>query len=399
MNACATILAELDSRSYRRSLIQDANKITEQILQPMSLPWTHKVNPVARNIPCDIDEMIDVVTADDGSHTPYDNGNFGFGQFETGRPRSGTSLVRLANSSENFRSAARRSNDPGIIEYSMITLPSSYPSYHPEPLPPLKLQLYEDSNDFNDDNSQVEGSTILRCFEATQKMKRRKIDQARSNVSSYQISVKINSSSSRSSIFTLSPNEEDLQKNGTTITLEAILPLEVENGRRLSKTRAKEISDQLGSYDIHDGLSSLQQGKNSNRPLVGRTRLMWTSKGLTDEPQQFMYSSLLTGQKLGAGAERRPRSIRVRITVGGEIWHYRDDDCCLDPGEVISPSSADDRPEEEDLICNERYHNDENPQEMIAIKKSKRISRPSSRLKDAHFESMKPQRNDNSIVV
>ena len=71
-------MAELDARSYQQSLVHDASNIAERILQPMSLPWTHKVAPVARNIPCDIDEMIDVFTADHGFHAPFDNGSFDF---------------------------------------------------------------------------------------------------------------------------------------------------------------------------------------------------------------------------------------------------------------------------------------------------------------------------------
>lgn len=483
----------------------------------MSLPWTHKVIPVARNIPCDIDEMIDVVTADDGFHTPFDNGNFGFGQYETGRLRSGDSVIRLANSSDNFRAASRRSTDPGIIEFSSVLLPSTLPSYHPEGLSMVRSPLPVGSDEHHDDDRLIEGATILRCFEAMQGLKRRKIEQARSCVTSFEISVKINSSSSRSSIFTSSSNKQTLDKDGIPIVLEATLPLEVENGRRIGKTRAKIASEILGSYNIQHGQPQFQAGKNSSRPPVGRTRLIWTSKQISDQPQRVSFTSLVTGQKLESGAEKRPRNIRVRIKVDGDIWHDRKTtghgnrdagfdvqaslqcdqliknlldgrndrtnfsyfippliecipdsagsihvvctspgtilqssispilklaaeksnpcctvcwrstagglevkecskcgllahaECCLDPGESRVLSAADDQFRKERWTCSVCCHYNKNDsgicgaknllQTMTTIKKSKRRSRPPSKLKDPHFESMKPQKIDHSTVV
>jgi hypothetical protein len=478
----------------------------------MSLPWTHKVIPVARNIPCDIDEMIDVVTADDGFHTPFDNGNFGFGQYEIGRLRSGDSVIRLANSSDNFRAASRRSTDPGIVEFSSVLLPSTLPSYHHEGLLMGRSPLPVGSDEHHNDDRSIEGATMLQCFEAMQGLKRRKIEQARSCVSSFQISVKINSSSSRSSIFTNLSNKRKLEKDGTPIVLEATLPPEVENGRRIGKTRAKAASEILGSYDIQHGQPPVQS--NWTRIPVGRTRLVWTSKQISDQPQRVSYTSLVTGQKLESGAEKRPRNVRVRIKVDGDVcratghgnsdagfdvqaslqsdqliknlldgrsdrknfsyfippliecipdsagsihvvctspgtilqpsispvlklaneksnpcctvcWRSTEGgsevkecstcgllahtECCLDPGEFRVLSTADDQFRKEEWTCSVCCHYKKNDagirgetdlsQTMTTIKKSNRKSRPSSKLKDAQFESMKPQKIDHSTVV
>ena len=316
INACATILAELDVRSYQQSLVRDASHIAERILQPMSLPWTHKVAPVARNIPCDIDEMIDVFTADDGFHAPFENGSFGFGQFETGRRKNGDSLIRLANSSENVRSASRRSNDPGCIEFSTVALPSMLPPYHSESISAVRMPLPIGVDERQHDVPLAKGSTILRCFESTQRLKRRKTEEARNCVKSYKVSIKVNSTSSRSTIIQSPMEAKNASDDHMPIVLEATLPIEVENGRKTSKTRAKIESENLGSYDIRHGLPPLQVGKGSKTP-VGRTRLVWTSKELSDH--RLSYKSLITGQQLDDGAVKRPRDIRVVIKVGGDI--------------------------------------------------------------------------------
>ena len=286
----------------------------------MSLPWTHKVDPVARNIPCDIDEMIDVVTADDGFHAPFDNGNFGFGKFETGGRRSGDSVIRLANSTEHFRSASRRSSDPGVIDFSTVALPSSLPSYNAEILstvrPPLPISIDEHPGEDRFNKS----GTMLRCFEAMQGLKRRKLEQARSCVTSLEISVKVNSSSSRSSIFASSSSKKsEVNSDSSPIVLDAILPIEVENGQRVSKTRAKIEAERLGSYDVRDGQAPLPPGKYSGRIPAGRTRLVWTRKGFLD--QRDAYTSLITGQRLENGAVKRPRNVQVCIRVDGDICY------------------------------------------------------------------------------
>lgn len=321
IDACATIMAELDSRSYHRSLVQDANNVVQKLLQPMALPWTHKVVPVARNIPCDIDEMIDVLTADDGGHTPFSNGNFGFGQFETGRLRSGESTIRLANSSENFCVTTRRSTDPGIMQFCTATLPSTLPPYNSEDLRVIRSPPLAGMKAFQADDSFIRGETTLRCFEAIQALKKQRTTRARRFITSYEVSVKVNSSSSRSSLLKgpFDGNEPD-NETLPPYVLEALLPLEIERGRRMAKGKAKLTAEELGTYDIRYGVSDAETDKNSKRIPVGRTRLVWTSKTPSEQPQRSPFMSLVTLKQLENGTYKRPRNILLRIKVDGEVF-------------------------------------------------------------------------------
>jgi hypothetical protein len=309
------MLAALDTRSYHRSMVRDANRVVERILEPLSLPWTHKILPVARNLPCDIDELIDLMTLDDGLYAPFENGNFGFGRFDTGQFRTCESSIILANSSNTFRAATRRSNDPGIIEFTTISLP------------PLPFESFWFDEPFRapctNTNMFPELETELRCFELMQANKKRKVEQARSCIRTTKISVRINSSSSRSSIL----KETLATKHGDSLPshlLEATLPQEVQLGRRSGHSHAKSMADKLGSYDIRHGLGlTHQSGKNSNRIAVGRTRKMWTEKITSDQPQRVFFTSLLTGERLEGGSQKRPRDVRICINIDGKVFNGR----------------------------------------------------------------------------
>jgi hypothetical protein len=322
LNGCANVLATLDSRSYHRALIRDANRIAEHVLLPMSLPWTHKVPPVARNIPCDIDEMIDVIMMDDGSFAPFENGSFGFGQFDTGQQRIGESAVLLSNSSGMLRAAARRSNDPGVIELTTVAIPPPFGDKSIlYPNPPLI------ADPLHNEELPCEEEILLRCFETMQARKRRKVVQTRKNIRNYKISVKVNGSSSRSSIFHdelgMAP---DLNKTLSVGILEATLPLEVEVGRKLKKAKAREIAASIGSYNVREAPATAEEAGKSSRTNVGRTRLMWTQKIFSDHPQRLSYSSLITGERLEPGVQKRPREILVSVIIGGSLYNGRDED-------------------------------------------------------------------------
>jgi hypothetical protein len=286
----------------------------------MSLPWTHKVAPVARNIPCDIDEMIDVITIDDGRFTPFENGSFGFGQFDTGQQRIGESAVLLANSSGMLRAAARRSTDPGVIQFTTVALPLSVPDSSNEFQNLLPIE-----NPFLSEDESGNGESLLRCFETMQARKRRKVVQSRGSIKTYNVSVKINSSSSRSSIFHLNPlNVPDLNEMLSMGYLVATLPLEVEVGRKLKKSVAQEIASMIGSYNVRQvPEESFEPSKKSSRTNVGRTRLMWTKRISSDQHQRVTYLSLITGEKLEPGCQKRPRDVLVRVMVEGKPFNGR----------------------------------------------------------------------------
>eukprot|EP00980_Cylindrotheca_fusiformis_P026445 scaffold16189_cov125-Cylindrotheca_fusiformis.AAC.1 len=306
VDAVASILATLDERCYHRTLLQDANSLNQKILMPMSLPWMHPVVPVARNIPCDIDEMPEILSVDDGSHTPFENGPFGFGNFAMGQMQQSADQNLLVTKSVAMRAAARRSVDPGVIELSTVTL-------HPDEV--LKNTFDEAQTDLSCSMDDAVGELSLCCFEIEQKRKKRKIDKAKMLTRKRFISVKINSTSSKFSI--LPSASLDLAC--------ARLPTEVQEARFLSMSKATKIAQKLGSYDCRHGLGPTNaSGKNANRVTVGRTRRMWTSKSPADKPQRVFFTSLLTGGRLDSGTQKRPRDIRVAIKVNGEYFQPND---------------------------------------------------------------------------
>jgi hypothetical protein len=321
------MLASLDSRSYNRCVLRDANIIMEDVLQPMAFPWQHRVVPVARNIPCDIDEMPEVLTAEDGSHAPFRNGPLGFGRFDVGQLRRGASTARLVNSHDMVCSAARRSDDPGVIEFAAMTFPPNSPEdlcsdfENKEREMDRALSRLPHTNSamqtLEVDDSATRGELSVRCFEQVQSNKRRKVEQSRACKHTQHVSVKVNSSSSRSSLFSSVPiNGSRCDPERGPLLLAATLPSEVQNGRFLSTTRAASIAQKLGTYNCRHGLGPTNpSGKNSNRITVGRTRLVWTEKSPSDQPQRVFFTSLLTGDRIEGGAQKRPREIRVGVKV------------------------------------------------------------------------------------
>jgi hypothetical protein len=302
----------------------------EDILQPMAFPWQHPVAPV-RNTPCDIDEMPEVLTAEDGSHAPFRNGPLGFGRFDVGQLRRGASTAQLINSHHMVCSAARRSDDPGVIEFSAMTSPPICPGDLSSDFENKEREINRALNrlphvnsamqTLQDDGSATRGELSVRCFEQVQRIKRRKVEQSRACKHARHISVKVNSSSSRSSLYSSVPIDgSSCDPKRDPLLLAATLPSEVQNGRFLSTTRAASIAQKLGTYNCRHGLGATNpSGKNINRITVGRTRLVWTEKSPSDQPQRVFFTSLLTGDRIEGGAQKRPREIRVGIKVNGHL--------------------------------------------------------------------------------
>lgn len=322
IDACASLLAMMDERSYQRNLLCSANRFAREILQPLSLPWMHKCNPVTRNMPFDLDDMAEILMADDGSYTPHENGPFGFGRFDVGQLRRGPINTRLATSSDSWCSASRRSDDPGILEVSSVILPLRYHSS----IATSDLQDVESSypSERDTDNKghceevMALGELTLRCHEHSFTNKRRKVESIRSCAKYHLVSVKVNGSSSRSSLF----GEIQMDSNSRYgRLLEATLPAEVQSGRILSTVKAQKIAENLGTYDWRHGLSNASStGKTANRLSCGRTRLIWTEKSPSDQPQKVFFSSLLTGIRIEGANQKRPRDIKLAIRVDGEVF-------------------------------------------------------------------------------
>ena len=345
------MLARIDQRGYKRALMKDADRLVENILQPMSLPWGHTSTSSARNIPCDIDNMIDVLTVDEGEFSPFDSqsgGNFGYGQYENGRFRSGKGSSILAHSSDLVRSATRRSVEPGIIEFSSIELPI----YSLQEPTSRKDVVDVSATTWNKDQSSTpiqeltreDGEIELRCFEVTQELKKRKVDRTRSKIQKLDISVRVDSCSSRPTVLdvcqqTALTNKQDLPHH----LLEATLPTEVQNGRYMTKKQAHDVAKNLGTYDVNNELEANKDTsqQNTTRPKAGRTRLVWTDRSISRQSKGPVYSSILTGEVLENDQHKRPRSMTIQVRVGGNIFpgpsETKTEDTQSVTGTILSP--------------------------------------------------------------
>ena len=347
------MLASLDERAYQRAVLKDAESIARGLLIPMALPWMHEVEPVARNIPCDIDDLTEVVTADDGYHTPFENGSFGFGRFDGGQIRQGNPTLRLANSMDAQCSASRRSNDPGVLELCSVTLP-------PAPTTDDGFTHHNESDNSNNDNSSSssnnnnnkneaslhcqanngqedlpEGEASLRVFEEVQANRVQRTSQSSTCARRKHISVRVNSSSSRSKIF---PPAFD--PSYTHPYLEAKLPAEVQTGEKKRIAQARKIAKKLGSFNISGKIEAPSSSNGSSRVNVGRCQLMWSQKLFSDQLQRGSYFSRLTGSKMESGQHKRPTEIRVRLKVNGKLFVPRSKNVVIEDTANINPTTG-----------------------------------------------------------
>ena len=278
--------------------------------------------PAARNIPFDIDEMPAILAQEDKSHNPFDNGPMGFGRFESGEPQEGPLSSSLVDPRDIICSAARRSDDPGVIEWRSLAKPPSPCLYQGRNNESLRLlgtkrhdQFTEDLVAFGDTenaDSLIRGEVSLRCFEEVQRRKRRKLCQSMQCTRRRLISVKVGSSSTRASVLPEFPETDNGPRKSSRSILAATLPTHIQTGKILSAAKSKTLDQELGSY------SASSSGKNSSRAPVGRTRLVWTEKRQSEQPQRSYFASFLTGEKLDSGSQKRPRDVRVSVTLHGK---------------------------------------------------------------------------------
>ena len=319
IDAVASSLAMLDTRGYHRALLCDSNELLRRIVQPLSLPWMHKGQPLSRTTAFDIDDMTETLLADDGSYTPYNAGPLGFGRYDVGQLRRGPVNTRLATSSDSVCSASRRTTDPGILEVSSIVLPlfCHRHSFH--------SVIHQENDDlvsggtFHEfDVHAPKGEISLLCHDRSSRSKRRKVAEVRSCARRQLVSVKVGSTSSRSSVFT--GIKLDTQSRYGKV-LEATLPVEVQNGKVLSMINAQQVAASLGSYDWRHGFPKNSATGKLPRISCGRTRLVWTDRsGPADHPQKVVYTSLLNGERLESGSQKRSREILVAIRLEGEMF-------------------------------------------------------------------------------
>ncbi|GAX16614.1 hypothetical protein FisN_7Lh350 [Fistulifera solaris] len=289
IDSCSRELAELDNDSFQSAFFQDANKIFEQLLLPMHFPWNHKAQrreQVLRGLPCDIDELLANQTPDDDSVSDDNE--------EDKIDKNGKTICN------------RSPQDKGLIEIK--NQPSS------------RKQRSRIKTSPRNSVTRVD-DVAFRMYQEVQSRKlHRQTSGAKASCSL--VSIQCNGVSSEASIFT------DVPDGKTPVLLPAIQPRDVANGKRMSVTKAKELSKQLGSYDCRYGLPDIsderEQSGRRRRVFAGRTRTIWTRRedaaGKPTSPSaQPTYTSIITGETLPAGSHKRPLPVKVGLKVNGKI--------------------------------------------------------------------------------
>jgi hypothetical protein len=293
IDTIASLLSSVDRRAHARAFLQDADSILNEILLPVSFPWTHRIKPVIKSIPHDIDELFGIrsTTSDELDVT---NG------MEHGKFENSLSLPYSAAAQPRTTWAAvKRSRDPGVIEHSTIRPPtwahlsSTVVPFRPHP------------EDFDD--PEVPGEISLRAFEQVQEKRRQSDALPSTHLNTQLVSFRVGSTSTRSTIL----NTSGIGQGPSLALLSAALPPSVQDGVPRTGT---VVDENLGSYDC--GASSADA--TDVQLVTGRTRRIWS----TERPKG--YVSLLTGQKLENGSHKRPRDVVVCLRVDGVLLSTTD---------------------------------------------------------------------------
>ncbi len=269
----------------------------------MHFPWNHKAHrteQVLRALPCDIDELLASQPPDDSDSDSNEEDDI---------CRNGKMICN------------RSPQDKGLIE--IRHKPSS------------RKQRSRIETSFHNSMTRVDDV----AFRMYQEVQSRKLHRQTSGakVSCSLVSIQCNGVSSQASIFT------DVPDGKTPVLLPAIQPRDVANGKRMSVTKAKELSKQLGSYDCRYGLPDIsderEQTGRRKRVFAGRTRTIWTQRedavdNATSPSARPTYTSIITGETLPAGSHKRPLPVKVGLKVNGKI-------VTVDKNETFSADSLD----------------------------------------------------------
>eukprot|EP00978_Attheya_sp_CCMP212_P008726 scaffold20492_cov56-Attheya_sp.AAC.3 len=399
----AMILSRLDERSYDRAVLRDADYVLDTFLFPMNFLWHNPTIPLGRLLPKDIDELPGITSMDQEVVSPYgEKGIFGYGRYESGRSLAqrgiGQTAARarhlVAGHDKTF-AAARRSRDPGVQELAVIMPPPHAVDASLSPKHDLKrlrasieaeraeasssMPLYWEKGDgksyfnppafsssscsrsFEEEDSQTEDEYSR--YWRDQQEKKAQTEMVKKCTRSWNISLKIASVSSRSTLFgecstyqreeseTVAEGSRDKSKpdnnrkkiHYTPMLSFSSFPASIQQGTSVSIERAKELDEyeNLGSYDCGVGnppYISVEKNASGKRKkvLVGRTRLVWSnienSAGLTIASQsrtnveytssgrnRFVYTSILNGQKLDNPSYKRPRDVKVGVRLNGNL--------------------------------------------------------------------------------
>ena len=325
----------------------------------MSFPWSHQefMTPVLRTIPRDIDDMPAILHVDYGLQDRFQKASMN-GKLD--RFRSAKDFPR--GEDIGGQATARRTDDPGVIELSILKEKAHTPSLDEEattkqrmenaskgPAEPGKNVPAEPNGQKRKSRKRKapggaaalggseEVETLhLTHFERIQAAKKRKLDSTRVVVEKKRVSVRFGCVSSRSTIFAKGAESRSSggQPPKRPILLPAFLPLEVHNGRSLITQTAVRNAADLGTYDCRYATNVFEQEHEKSHKLkrisTGRTRLLWTKIHLGKPPpgaldtlaanrNRVSYSSLLTGHRMETGFFKRPRDVSLGIRIGGKL--------------------------------------------------------------------------------
>ena len=276
--------------------MMDADVLLKRIILPMCFPWCHKSTLAVKNMARDIDELPGILNA---GHTQN-----GEGSMFNGKPR--TSKDEEPEVQEYI--TVSRLNDPGVLNLKK------------QPPPPSVVHGIEKEQTSTFTSSV--GEFKLSSFrESLSEHQRRCRTSSETEVK--HVSFRFGGSSSRGTIF-----PESLSGQNRTLLLEASMSEDLHRGKRIQIAKANEIARELGSYDFRFGLPEWSSAVNSSRVRSGRTRIIWSSKQIGG--QRPICRSLLTGQTLENGAQKRPLNVRVCIKLNGKRLCVENPDMLVD---------------------------------------------------------------------
>lgn len=291
----ANALVDINPRARARDQIRDSDKLLHELLLPMSFTWAHPNKPIHKLMPYDLEEMPAIFAADNSNPEYKVHGEF--------------SHLRSSRVPRSTQVAARRSNDPGVVEFTSFFKPSQAQRH---------LSCVQRRFDPSEDDPNLPGELALRMYREVHERKRKHQLFEQANKKTKLVSFRLGSTSSRSSIF----DDVEMSENKLLMLL-ANFPKFLQEGTRISGPKAFQTALDLGSYNIRpippQALAS-NDTSSKNRIFVGRTRLIWSEKAeAQSNSHRIPYRSLLTGDRLDSTASKRPLRVKVAIRLNGVL--------------------------------------------------------------------------------
>lgn len=319
-DSCAVALASLDRRACARVQMRDANTILEQLLLPISFPWSQCKDMLYKPLPRDIDEMSIIMHGED-EHSVVELNS------ETVR------ALATANIPDNIHISTSRTEDPGVLELRTYTKPTA------SRIRTIKRICSMGVHAPKHEESMMHGERSLQMYHEVQLKKRRREEINEKNTIKKLISFRVGCTSSRSTVFSQSELSND------PLFLQATYPKHIQDGTKKFGLEAFEEGTMYGSYNgrrLPPKSSVMNDPSSKNRFFVGRTRLVWTEKEQSgSKSQRSPYGSILTRQRLEASTIKRPLSVKVGVRINGVLVSVRQSqETALDVEPMITSEST-----------------------------------------------------------